>query len=235
VIIYFSIIYTKIGLLFFLNRISNDATIYPLPANILKAFNREYFNKQSNRVVAMPERMSASFGIAAVVTLYASISASILLSPWFSWINNALSDLGNVGTSSAADVFNVGLLLAGLFTILYSVLSLRSQAPVASYFLAFTGFSLQLVGALNETYGGLHFDVSVILFVSLLASSLVYLAERRSPLALIALIGIIPWVMVFQNVVFVGEAIPEIISSLVVMPWIISTIVKALRYKKIET
>lgn len=39
-------------------------------------------------------------GIAAVVISYALIAASILLSPWFSWLNNALSDLGNTSSNA---------------------------------------------------------------------------------------------------------------------------------------
>jgi len=177
----------------------------------------------------MASRKGALFGLAAIMTLYLSIFLSILLSPWFNWLNNALSDLGHVGVSNAAYIFNSGLLLAGFFVILYSAISLKAEAPLTSYFLAFSGFSLQLVGTLNETYGGLHFAVSVLLFMSLLASSLVYFAERRSPLALLVLIAIIPWVMSFEQIVFSGQAIPEIISSIVVMPWIISTIGRALK------
>lgn len=178
----------------------------------------------------MGARRSALFGLAAVAVLYLFIMAAIMLSPWFSWWDNALSDLGNVSTSPVAVVFNVGLLIAGFLTVVYAVAGLRHYAPCSSWFLAVTGLSLQLVGGLNEAYGYLHFLVSAFLFLLLLASSLAYFAEKRSFLALLAPLGIIPWVLFFEHLVFPGAALPEIISSLVVVPWVISSAV--ISYKK---
>ena len=52
-------------------------------------------------------------GILAGVIAYSSIIIAILVSPWFSWLNNALSDLGNTSvqrniTSGSAAVFDGG-------------------------------------------------------------------------------------------------------------------------------
>jgi len=176
---------------------------------------------------------SAFFGLAAIIVFYVFTALAVLLSPWFSWIANALSDLGNVSTSGAAAIFNFGLMASGFLLLLYSVIGLRVSAPVTSYLLAFTGLSLQFVGAFNETYGTLHLVVSVILFLSLLVSSLAYFAERRSYLALIVLFGIVPWVMLAYKIFFTGAALPEIFSSFLVMPWILSTIASVKKGEKL--
>jgi len=165
----------------------------------------------------------AAYFFLAALALYSSIGISIVLSPWFSWTGNALSDFGNVSHSSVTPIFNVGLLATGFLLILYAMLSLKGTAPRTAWSLALTGFSLQLVGGLNENYGSLHFYVSMLLFLMLLVTSLIYLLEKRSKLALLALVAVIPWVLYFQQIFFQGEALPEFISSLAVLPWLASS------------
>jgi hypothetical membrane protein len=159
----------------------------------------------------------------AVLALYSSIGISVVLSPWFSWTGNALSDLGNVSHSSVAPIFNVGLLTTGFLLILYAMFSLRGTASKTAWSLALTGFSLQVVGGLNENYGILHFYVSVLLFLMLLVTSMIYLFEKKSKLALLVLVAVIPWLLYSQQIFFRGEALPELISSLVVLPWLMSS------------
>lgn len=157
-------------------------------------------------------------GLAPLVTLYSSIAIAILSSPWFNWVNNALSDLGHATQSSAAPIFNFGLVLTGALIILFSLLCLSNHAKWTAYTAAIMGFSLQLVGTFNETYGPLHFYVSVLLFLSLLACSLVYFAEKRCIPALITPLAAIAWVMLFQGIIFKGAALPEIITSFAFLP-----------------
>jgi hypothetical membrane protein len=64
--------------------------------------------------------------IAAVVVAYVLIATAVLMSPWFNWYNNALSDLGNSAAQrnivSGADwVFNTGLIMAGALTTVFGV------------------------------------------------------------------------------------------------------------------
>lgn len=166
----------------------------------------------------MRKKTAILIGLAPIVTFYASILLAVLLSPWFDWINNALSDLWHATKSGAAPIFNFGLLLTGTLIIVYSVTSLRRHAKWTSYSFVFMGFSMQLVGAFNETYGLLHFYVSVLLFLSLLVCSLIYFAEKRAWLALITPFAAIPWIMLFQGIFFNGAALPEIISSFAFLP-----------------
>lgn len=163
-------------------------------------------------------------GLAPVAVLYSGIGIAIAMSPWFNWVNNALSDLGHATNSSAAPVFNLTLLLTGALIIIYSLLYVTGHAKWTAYAFTFMGFSMQLVGAFNETFGRLHFYVSVLLFVMLLVCALTYFAEKRCPLTLITPLAAIFWVMLFQGIFFKGAALPEILSSFFFLPCFLVTI-----------
>ena len=127
----------------------------------------------------MRERYYALFGIFGPCIAIIFITASILLSPWFSWGSNALSDLGHSVTSDVAPLFNFGLLLSGFFVIFYSLTSFRIHAKYTSFFLLLTGLALQLVATFNEVYGSLHSYVSVLFFVALDLAAISYIIEKR--------------------------------------------------------
>jgi hypothetical membrane protein len=66
----------------------------------------------------MNERKYALFGVVGPLVAYLFIGVSIVLSPWFSWWSNALSDLGHSVDSDVALLYNFGLLLAGFFMMI---------------------------------------------------------------------------------------------------------------------
>ncbi len=66
----------------------------------------------------MNERLYSVFGIAVPIVSFVSIAVSILLSPWFSWKVNALSDLGHATRSSVFPIFKLGLLLGGFLIVI---------------------------------------------------------------------------------------------------------------------
>jgi hypothetical membrane protein len=169
-------------------------------------------------------KRSVFFGICAILVLYGSIFLSISRAPWFSWTENALSDLGNLRYETAP-IFNLGLLTTGLLLVLYSATALRDHSPKTAYFLAFTGFAMQLVGLLCENYGRLHFYVSVMLFVSLPFAAVSYFLERRCYLTWLVFAAVPVWVLQFQGNLFTGVAIPEIFSSFVMLPWLTKTLI----------
>ena len=115
----------------------------------------------------MREQNYALFGLVAPLIAIFFIVVSIVLSPWFSWWSNALSDLGHSVNSGVAPIFNFSLLLSGFLTTIYSITSFRNHAKYTSYVLVIVGLTLQLVVAFNEVYGSLHFQVSVLFFVIL--------------------------------------------------------------------
>lgn len=175
----------------------------------------------------MNERNYALLGILAPLTAIIFISAAILLSPWFSWGSNALSDLGRSAAtdgapkSEVAPLFNFGLLLCGFLIILYSFTSFRSHAKYTSCVLLVAGLALQSVATFDEVYGGLHFLVSVLFFAALGFASISYCVEKRSVLAFAALvIGSVSWLLYGLEIYSAGIAVPETISSIATVTWI---------------
>ncbi len=177
----------------------------------------------------MNNRKYALFGVFGPLTAYASIATSIILSPWFSWWRNALSDLGHA-QSSTAPLYNFGLMLAGFFIIVYSLTAFANHAKNTSYFLLLSALILQLVATFDEVYGLLHFLVSVLLFVSFGLASIVYVVERKSVLALGAfVVGVASWVLYWAGVYSAGIAVPETISSVATSAWVMLSAVRALQ------
>jgi hypothetical membrane protein len=164
----------------------------------------------------------AFFGLLGPLTALLFIGISILLSPWFSWGNNALSDLGNSVSSDVAPLFNFGLLLSGFFTILYALTSFRKHAKYTSYLMVLTGLALQLVATFNEVYKPLHFQVSVLFFLTLCFVSVSYIIEKRSVLAVAALvIGFASWILYGLDIYSAGIAVPETVSSMATSIWVV--------------
>jgi hypothetical membrane protein len=174
------------------------------------------------------ERNYALFGLLGPLVALLFIGVSILLSPWFSWGNNALSDLGHSVNSDVAPLFNFGLLLSGFFTILYALTSFRKHAKYTSYFLMFTGLALQLVATFNEVYKPLHFQVSVLFFLTICFVSVSYIIEKRSVLAIVALvIGFASWILYGMDVYSSGIAVPETVSSMATSIWIVRSALRS--------
>jgi hypothetical membrane protein len=170
----------------------------------------------------LSDRDYALFGLLGPLTALLFIGISIILSPWFTWGNNALSDLGHSVNSDVAPLFNFGLLLSGFFTILYALTSFRNHAKYTSYFLALTGLALQLVATFNEVYKPLHFQVSVLFFLTLCFVSVSYIIEKRSVLAVVALvIGFASWILYGMEIYSAGIAVPETVSSMVTSIWVV--------------
>jgi len=158
---------------------------------------------------------------------YVCIGISISLSPWFSWYSNALSDLGHAVHSSAAPIFNFGLLLAGFLIAVFTATSFWKHAKYTSPFLLLTAFALQLVAVFDEIYGHLHGTVSVDFFVLLVLSCLVYAAEKRSILVAASfVIGLGVWILYGAGFIQTGIAVPEIISVAAATSWVIFSSLK---------
>ena len=186
------------------------------------------FNQVPNRQVCfMNERYWSLFGVAGPLVAYVFIGVSIASAPWFSWWNNALSDLGYALRSESAPYFNFGLLLTGLLIVVYTVTVFWKYAKYTSLFLFATAFALQLVAVFDEVYGQLHGTVSVIFFVFLIMSCLVYAVEKRSILAALSfIIGLSSWILYWGKIYQAGVAVPEIISATAAMSWVILSAVK---------
>jgi len=90
-----------------------------------------------------------------------------------------------------------------------------------------SAFTLQLVAVFDEVYGLLHLVVSILFFVSLGVTSLFYAVERKSYSAVAAFsIGVISWIFYWAEIYSAGVAVPETISSVAILFWIIPSALK---------
>ena len=115
----------------------------------------------------MKKQKFALFGVAGPIAAYLFIVISIILSPWFNWSTDALSDLGHASRSDVAPLFNFGLHLAGFLIMVFSMTVFRKHAKFTSLCLLISALMLQLVAVFDEVYGFLHFLVSIFFFASL--------------------------------------------------------------------
>jgi hypothetical membrane protein len=170
----------------------------------------------------MNERKYALFGLLGPSIVILFVLIAIIFAPWFSWWDNALSDLGHSSVhSETAPWFNFGLLLSGFFTILYSIMIFRKYYKFTSLFLVVAGFSLQLIATFDEVYSSLHFLVSVLFFAAIGFASTSYALEKKSFVAIVALvIGASSWVLYGAGIYNAGIAVPEAISAIATFAWV---------------
>jgi hypothetical membrane protein len=177
-------------------------------------------------------KATGKIGFAAPVITLACVFLAVGSSSRFSWTENALSDLGVQGPVTAA-IFNTGLVLGGvlfaLFTVglsIYVGKNLVGKAASALLFVA--SVSLIAIGLFNESFGYVHYLVSVAFFVSLPLSLAVFVAafwrEGKSRLSLftlaLAVVAGLVWGLELTVQFVPGVAIPETISGVAGAVWV---------------
>lgn len=163
-------------------------------------------------------------GILGATAAYFFIIISILASPWFSFYNNALSDLGNAVThASTSWIFNLGLILSGLLEVSFATLLSVKHASwkylLWSIPLVVAGGDLAMIGVFSENVGRMHLVVSVVFFLSMILTMLLYSfvswplgSPRVGMLALV--FGVASTVVWFVKWPWNGVAIQETITSI---------------------
>lgn len=178
--------------------------------------------KQKGRFI----KIAGLCGVIGPVIALSSISLSILYAPWFSWIKNALSDLGVYGISAV--IFNSGLIICGVLTAIFGIgvqeiLPKRILSSIGRITLTLDCIDLCAIGIFPETAGRIHFYVSVVFFV-LLSISLILIGadalreqSRRKEGIYMILSGILTavvWLFPWE-----GVAIPETVAALTISLW----------------
>jgi hypothetical membrane protein len=185
------------------------------------------------------------------------VGFAIILSPWFNWASNALSDLGHPsmlggingvpGLNLAAPVFNIGLFVTGLVTILFGIHLLVflwiQKSPIGiigSIVLILSMTFLSAVGVFHEGLLWSHAIAAMGFFFSLFIATLligiallISRSTRYEGLITLAMgigitltlafwfTGLLPWS---------GAAIPEIILAIAGFIWIIPVSIRLYRF-----
>jgi len=176
-------------------------------------------------------RVAGFCGVITPIIVLSLILLAISFSPWFSWTENALSDLG---VHEVAILFNSSLMVGGFLIMIFASGLMRTQGQsrvgfIGSFALILTAMSLFAVGLFSESAGRIHFYVSVsfftlgILSMFLIGIALIRDSSERKIGAFSILAGVFAaavWI-VFWNFPHKGDAIPEILSSLAASTWAI--------------
>lgn len=169
-------------------------------------------------------RVAGICGIFIPVVIFTSLGLSIASSPWFTWTQHALSDLGI--QESTAFVFNNGMIVGGILVLIFSfgLMKILSN-KLGAYLLALSSLALVGIGLFPETIFTLHFLTSASFFI-LLAISLLIIGltskqttfERNIGLFALALvlIAIGSTVFLFH---FDGIALTEALSCFPAFIW----------------
>ena len=114
-------------------------------------------------------RLAGLCGILTPVITLTLIFVSIALSPWFSWHDNALSDMG---VNTVAPLFNGALLFGGALYLFFVIGFLRwhglrsKLAKSAAVAMIIGGVGLCLIGVFTEDAGRIHYYVAAAYFLA---------------------------------------------------------------------
>jgi hypothetical membrane protein len=165
-------------------------------------------------------------GVLTPIIVLTLILLAIHYSPWFSWTENALSDLGVQGT--AAILFNSSLIVGGVLTIIFAIglreiLLDKTLGRIGTLIFILDGAIFCAIGIFPKTTGSIHFYVSVAFFmllpVSLFLCGVAMMQESSGrKIGLFTIIaGIVAasvWILQWNAV-----AIPEMIAALAAFVW----------------
>jgi hypothetical membrane protein len=178
-------------------------------------------------------RISGICGILTPVVALLFISLAIASYPFFSWIDNALSDLGLV-PGVTAQLFNFGIVTSGILSFIsatgiFLFLDGTIVSRTGAFLFVLTSMALTAIGVFPEDVRPTHYLVSVAFFVllpiSMLFITVAFWLRGRLRMAVFMLVSAfaaaIPWVVLFVVRYVSGVAIPEAVSALAGSVWIV--------------
>ncbi|HLE74427.1 MAG TPA: DUF998 domain-containing protein [Candidatus Bathyarchaeia archaeon] len=190
---------------------------------------------------ALRLRISGICGFLAPVFAFALIFSAIASYSQFSWVDNALSDLGVVAGVTAV-LFNSGLLIGGALCFIFATglsvfLKERTVGRIGAFVLVLTSLALFAIGVFPENVRPAHYFVSVMFFVLLPISMLIiagtFWLTRQVRMAvftlLVAVAAAAPWVLYFSIHYVSGVAVPEAVSAFAGSVWAVVLSGKMLR------
>jgi hypothetical membrane protein len=177
-------------------------------------------------------KISSVCGVLALIIAFVFILSAIASYSQFSWLDNALSDLGVVEGVTAV-LFNLGLILSGVLTLifglgLFTLLRNKVLGFAGTLILAVDALALALIGIFPESAKPMHYYASVAFFVlfpmSMLLICAEFLSSSRTKMGLFTFVtaafAAIVWTVQFTVRPVPGVAIPETLSALAALAWI---------------
>ncbi len=172
------------------------------------------------------DRFARYAGILAPPITFLFIAVAILTHPWFSFTENALSDLGALHTENNW-IFNTGLILGGILATVFSVYLQgkgKNMAENTGYaiFLASSVFMI-LIGVFPEDTAP-HFTVSVLFYllgsVAISISGIGFVRSGRKKEGKISVALVLVTLAIALGIEWNGIAIPETIGALAIAAWV---------------
>jgi len=169
-------------------------------------------------------RIAGICGILIPVVMFTCLGLSIASSPWFTWTQHALSDLG-IQQNTAA-LFNNGMILGGTLSLVFSFGLMRILSrKIGAYLLALSSVALIGIGLFPETIFTLHFVTSASFFVLLtIGLLLIGLTSKQNPFErTMGILAFMPVFIAIGSTLFLfhldGIAITEAFSCFPAFIW----------------
>jgi len=188
------------------------------------------------KLIKISDKTLALIGFLVPLVAYVGIFSAINNAPWFSWTQNALSDLGNSQVHpESAPYFNMSLMAAGILVTIFAI-GIYSRMrniieKIGNILFILSGIALFEIGFFPEHVKPWHYIFSVAFFVlfgfALLIVGIGFVISKHN--LLLGIWGIITgiadaiiWLAVpWCSLGVTGVAIPEFLSSFFGVIWIL--------------
>ena len=185
------------------------------------------------------KRLAAICGLSTPVLTLTLIFIAIKLSPWFSWHDNALSDMG---VSTPPNPFNTALMIGGALQLVFVIFGLRGSigpgrlARLGLLAVLIGAIALPIIGIVTEDYGRAHYYVAATYFLAtplgymLLGSATI---RRGQPVeGILSIAAGAAAILAITLVPHKRIAVPEILAAILMGAWTFAMSVKLLFEKR---
>nr|MDO8133013.1 DUF998 domain-containing protein [Candidatus Njordarchaeum guaymaensis] len=175
-------------------------------------------------------------GILGQSFVFLCIFLAITVSPWFSWTNYALSNLGDLTKPASAPIFNIGLIIGGIITVIFVLgLSMKTRTNalglVATILLFASGIGMIGVGIFPMNYLLPHAVSAFLIFIPLTVSLLLFgFAQVRSkPLRIFGVVSLVLGLVCVVNLFIPWGPAIAIMEMVIVVPGYIWSLIASER------
>lgn len=173
----------------------------------------------------MFEKYGKIAGILAPIVSFLFIAIAVATHPWFSFTENALSDLGALHTENNW-IFNLALILGGSLAMVFSLYLQKKGSNAVEN----AGYAVFLIASIFMTSIGVfpegtsvHFTVSLMFYilsaVAMSISGIGFFISKRRCEGAASIIFVSFGLLVALAVKWKGIAIPETIGALAIALW----------------